>query len=232
MRQGDNDEHKRVDDEDRTVDRKIKDAILDARNRVEEREDQVFTQVPLDPQVKTISRSDQVQVWATSVNQYLTRIEPLLKSNEIERSNHYYREVKIADRTVYPRDGETPVLHKDGATKEQIRWSLLQSDQLSMRDLVAQGDTFGRGIEPPEEKRFTVTGLKEVIERPQQVFQWEVVLNPDEIGPVKKIARPVVQASLSKDELKLAVRLADEFLQEHAGIGVKMDDGENHGAIT
>lgn len=226
------DDHKQVDDEDRTVDRKIKDAILDARNRVEEREDQVFVQSPLDPEIQGISRGDQVQIWETTVNQYLTRIEPLLKSDEIERSNHYYREVKIADRPVYPRDGETPVVHKNETTKEDIQWSLLQSDQLSKLDLVTQSDTFGRGIEPPEEKRFTVTGLKEVIEKPQQVFQWEVALNPDEIGPAKKIARPVVQASLSKDELKLAVRLADEFLQEHAGIGVKMDGGEDHSAIT
>lgn len=222
---GEREGHKRVTDEEQTVDKQIKNQILKLRKRVSDREDLVFTQAPLDPQIQGLNHREQVEIWKTSVVQYLERIEPLLQSDEIERSHHYYLEEPIANRTVYPPDGETPVLHKGKTTTEEIQWSLLESD-LSKLEIVTSSAHFGRGIEPPEPKEFDVTGLKEVIEKPSQTFQWEVVLNPDKIGPARKIARPAVQASLSKDELKKAVRLADAFLHEHAGIGVNVGHEE------
>lgn len=226
------DDHKRVEDDDATVDKQIKNAIIRARDRVENREDQVFTQAPLDPEIN-ITQQQGVEIWKTTVVQYLQRIEPLLKSDEIERSDYYYRQVQIADRPVYPPDGETPVVSGNSQTTEDIQWSLFNAEDVSEMDLVMSTEHFGRGIEPPEEKRFKVTGLKDVIEQPQKVFRWEIVLNPDAmVGPSRKIARPAVQVSLSKQELQKAVRLADEFLQQHAGIGVKLDSGDDHGTIS
>ena len=223
---GEREGHKRVVDEEQTVDKQIKNQILKLRQRVSDREDLVFTQAPLDPEIGGLGRAEQVEIWKTSVVQYLERIEPLLQSDEIERSTHFYREAPLADRTVYPPDGQTPVLHNGDVTAAEIRWSLLKSDNLSKREIVTNSDHFGRGVEPPEPRRFSVTGLKEVIEKPSQAFEWEVVLNPEQVGPERKIARPSVQASLSKDELKKAVRLADTFLHEHAGIGVNVGHEE------
>lgn len=213
----------KVIDEENRVDKRLKDRILDARERVAEREDACFVEAPLRGDVD-YSPSDLVQIWSTSVRQYLRTIEPLLRSNEISKSHHYYREVPILQDKLYPPDGETVVAIKQAGSEpetdtEHIRWSMFYDDDTHARDMV--GDP---SFEPPEPEPIELTGLKSIIETEVISHEWAVVMNPSShFSEGKKIAYPKVSRPLSKRTLENAVRKADRFLQQ-AGIGLEIGD--------
>jgi hypothetical protein len=208
--------------DDGQIDKRLKDRILDARDRVAGREDDTFVGARLTGDVK-LSHSQLVGIWATSVRQFLRTIEPLLRSDEIENSRHYYHEIPIYEDTLRPPDGETVVLTtgtKDGVEEntEQIRWSLFYNDNISNRKLTRENSLFDSGFEPPEPQPIKLRGLKSIIEQDLISANWDVVLNPDS-PPAEKthIAKPEISQPLGKPTLEYAVRKADEFLHD-AGI--------------
>lgn len=213
---------KMVTDEEGTVDQKVKNRIIQARERVDEREDDVFIGAPLDKEI-SVTHGQQLEMWGTAVRQYIKTIEPLLKSDEIEQSDHYYNEVEIANELVYPPDGETAVWEadKDKPQVYDIPWSLFYSNDFSVFDYVDSNLPIERGFEPPEPKRVELCGLKDVLEAGGFQFQWSVVLNPQQIGPARKIARPTESIPLKQMWLEKAVRKADGFLQQ-AGVGLEI----------
>lgn len=210
--------------DDGQIDKRLKDRILDARERVAGREDDTFVGARLDGEVR-LSHSQLVGIWATSVRQYLRAIEPLLRSDEIENSRHYYRELPIYKDTLRPPDGETTVLtlgsnNSDGVEEDvkQIPWDLFYNEEISNRELTTDYDLISAGFEPPAPEPVTLQGLKSVIEKDVISAEWGVVLNPDS-SPAEQthIAKPQIAQPLSKSTLEYAVRKADEFLH-NAGI--------------
>jgi hypothetical protein len=217
---------KRVVDEEKTVDQKIKSRIIDTRKRVAKREDQIFVGEPLDEDI-TLSRPQKVNIWATSVRQFLRAIEPLLKSDEIENSEYYYEGIPIYEDTLYPPDGETLVYSKGGQdtiTKEII-WSLFYDSEIDKRDLEKRTH-FSSSFDPPEPEQIELHGLKSIIETETLSAEWTVPLNPGVLpGQDKYIAKPQITRPLQKKTLEQAVRVADTFLQE-AGIGMEIGHQE------
>lgn len=208
--------------DDGQIDKRLKDRILDARDRVADREDDTFVGARLTGDAK-LSHSQLVGIWATSVRQYLRTIEPLLRSDEIENSRHYYHEIPIYKDTLRPPDGETLVLTagpKDDVEEDtkEIHWSLFYNDELSNREIVGDSTLFTRDFEPPEPQPVKLQGLKSVIEQDVISASWEVVLNPG-TAPAEEthIAKPQIAQPLGKSTLEHAVRKADEFLHD-AGI--------------
>lgn len=210
----------RVTDEEGTVDEKLKARIINARQRVDDREDTVYIEAELDPDVSLYNGRS--QIWGVAVRQYLRAIEPLLKSDKIDRSDHYYREIELVDRPVYPPNEckifEDPT---DKPDDETIQWDMFYQDGKSNTSIVKNNPLFGRGFEPPGPKRFTVTGLKDVIDGAVETFTWQVPLNPRAIPPEQKYLKTVRQVGMDKQTLENAVRKADDFLQQ-AGIGLEI----------
>jgi len=209
---------KQVVDEEGSVDQQLKNAILKTRDRVAERHDQLYTVAPY--QGAELSTAEQNKYWGSSVRQYLVRIEPLLKSDEIPHAKEYYNEKPIAQRAVRPEDGPAKVVKTGRARRADetvdVNWGELQAEQRS-----SQQERRLRTIDFPNAKTYRVVGLKGVIENPREQFTWTVDINRD-INPQRQlVVRPQRVVQLTKDELYRAVRHADEFLQHHAGIAVE-----------
>ena len=212
-------------DEENRIDKRLKDRILDARERVAEREDEIFVGAPLDGEVD-LAHDQLVSLWSTTVRQFLRTIEPLLRSDEIDISHHYYRELPILKDTLHPPDGPTELV-TDGEPQDDpafIQWSLFYSDDISKREIIESSDPFSREFEPPEPKTVELQGLKSVIEQEKISVSWEVPLNPG-LTPANRthVAYPRYNDPLSKPTLEYAVRKADEFLH-NAGIGLEIGD--------
>lgn len=215
---------KRVVDEEKTVDQKIKSRIIETRKRVAKREDDIFVGASLTPDVR-LSKAQSVNIWSTTVRQFLRSIEPLLKSPEVEDSEYYYNGYAIYENMLYPPDGETAVVTQDNGTEtttEEIHWSLHYDEQFSKKDLGNGDNLFSKSFEPPEPKPLELHGLKSIIETEIITQEWNVRLNPG-APPAEPayIAKPRINRPLQKSTLEQAVRVADEFLQK-AGIGLEI----------
>jgi len=223
---GDNNQNgkggKRIRDEEGSVDQRLKDRIIDARSRVAERKDGIYVKAPLEG--VQINESQAVQMWSTSVRQYLLSIEPLLRSDKISHSHEYYEEIKIVDEPVFPPDGEYPKPGgpADGLVpRQKYHWSLFYQKKVDQRTAFEshEHNNFTRGFRAPEPKRVELYGLRSIIETESVFKQWTVVPNPDDIKPEKIVLKPTIQFPLRREWLRDAVRYADEFLQE-SGIAV------------
>jgi hypothetical protein len=226
----DQDDGAQVIDEENRISNRLKDRILDARDRVAEREDDIFVGAKLNGNVALQpgepANAQLTDIWATTVRQYLKTIEPLLRSEEIEDAHYYYEELPIVDTHITPTDGETVIIPKHPSKSkytEHIRWSLFYDNSVSNTKLVRGSSKFGSHFEPPEPRRFTIRGLKDLIDQPTTTFTWNVELDPDKFGPQLEIARPQRAVTLRHEWLEMAVRKADQFLQ-NAGIGLEVGD--------
>jgi len=221
---------RQVVDEEGTVDQQLKNAILRARDRVEERYDQIYVLSELEG--VELDQAEKDQHWASTVRQYLVRIEPLLKSDEIPKAEEYYQNKEITTRTVTPQDGLARVVASGSARENkdavEVDWAAILSDTSADR----RRPGF-RKITPPEPKKYQVNGLVDVIENSREQFTWTVDINRDPNPQRQLIVQPVRVVQLTQDELYQAVRYADEFLQHHAGISVEtghkeIDEGDDN----
>lgn len=213
---------KRVRDEEGSVDQKLKDRIIAARNRVDEREDSCFIEAPLNG--VSLKNPQLTNIWSTAVKQYLRAIEPLLRSDEVENSRYYYREAPVVEETLYPPDGEYPPEDSPrakGRDSHKYHWSLFYRDDVGTREAIAshQHNQFSRAFDPPEPKEVRLNGLYDVLETTGISRSWAITTNPDEIPPQQNTVYPSIEMPLRREWLTKSVRLADEFLQ-NAGISI------------
>lgn len=209
-------------DEEGAVDKKLKNRIVKARDRVDEREDALFVGAPLEG--AALSQQEASRIWATSVRQYLRAIEPLLRSDDVAQSEHYYTGRVIVDQDVKPPDGVYP---QPGSPMEGVEpqrrynWSLFYRDDVDLQQAIQSHDhdAFDRQFTPPEPKRITLKGLKSIIETETVSAEWAIVTNPGSIPPQQTQVFPSINAPLTREMLIESVRIADEFLQE-AGIAI------------
>lgn len=216
--------NKQVVDDEGTVDEKLKNEIIRARSRVSTREDNIFVKGPLEG--VPYDHDQLAQIWATPVRQYVRRVEPLLQSDEIRGAREFYLDKVVAKRKVYPPDGKTEVYGDGGQDTVEIEWSRFYRDGIDLHEVKMRESRFGQQFSPPEPKEYKLVGLKDVIERPEQSFEWSVQLgnswNPNE----HMTAAPSRNVTMDKRELERAVRYTDIFLQDHAGIAINVGHQE------
>jgi hypothetical protein len=207
----DDDGNKRVTDSEGTVDKKVKNRILKARERVDTREDLLFVQIAADRRSR-LSHAEAVAAWGTTIRQYIRAIEPLLKSGEIEQSEYYYREKKLGEKEIPPPDGE----------KEWSRFAGPGDTTQTKREM-----NLHPSFDPPEAKKINFHGLKDILEKRQITLSWAFSPDPTKWGPEREIERLSVTVPVPKHVLEAAVSAADEFLQ-NAGIGLEIgrEEGE------
>jgi hypothetical protein len=202
---------KRVNDDEGNVDRKIKDRILKARERVDTREDQLFVQAPaMDVRM---SQEQALNAWATSIRQYIRVVKPLLTSDEIEGAQYYWTKVPLGGREISPPDGE----------KEWSRFAY-SDDPNGLATQMGLPPSF----DPPEAKTASFTGLQEIMNRQTIEKHWTVDMKPDAILPQENLDSLTVKMPVPKSILEKAVEATDAFLQE-AGVGLEIGGDDPHG---
>jgi hypothetical protein len=201
--------NKRVTDSEGTVDEKVKNRILKARERVDEREDLLFVQMPADPNSR-LSRREATAAWNTTVRQYIRAIEPLLKSDEIQEAGYYYREVPLGREEIPPPDGQ----------KQWSAFARSTSESQLKREMGLQPS-----FDPPEAKEVAFAGLKDILDKQQISLGWEFAPDPTQWGPEQEMERLSVTLPVPKHVLEGAVSAADQFLQE-AGVGLEIGHQE------
>jgi len=201
----DNNGSRRVTDEEGTVDEKVKQRILNARERIDDREDQLFVQAQADPHVK-LSYQEATQAWATTVRQYIRAVKPLLTSEKVPEADFYYRGAPLGSIEVPPPDSE----------KE---WSQFARTDDPYKLIKNMG--LPPAFDPPEAKEASFTGLKDILERQSVTKRWQIDMEPNSMRPDNGIDTPTAQFPVPKDILERAVETTDAFLQE-AGVGLEI----------
>jgi len=203
-----NGSNKQVLDEEGTVDSKVKDTILKARNRVDKARFELDVQEPMNPEV-SLPEAQKVEIFSKMVKQFLIRIEPLLSADSVKGNKTYYHggDEPLATFELVPPD------------TEGYRLSLVTQDKdaETLRRMIG----LPRGVELPEPMTVTFRGLKDIIEKPSVVsHQWEVCTANQGAPPNWEYIYPVEQRMVPKSVYRDAMRDADQFLQE-IGIGVQ-----------
>lgn len=210
----DNEKGEQVQD-DGSVDQKIKNRIISARNRVDEDEQYLYVHVPADRRAH-LNGIDRHNAWATSVRQYIRAIRPLLTSDRIERSTFYYHEVPLGVVEVVPPD------------KGGIEWSKFaqdDADEFKLKRSMGLPPNF----DPPEAKEAKFTGLKDVLDRRGIHLTWSIDKKPGYASfQDKSQVRLEVSRPIPKWVLEESVSRADEFLQQ-AGVGLEIGSDDPHG---
>jgi len=204
-RDDENDPSKRVVDEEGTVDQKVKERVLRARERVDDAEARLYVDAPTSD--RGVSQQEQYIGYTTMVKQFIRAIKPLLTSDKIERSDYYFHEVSLLDKEVPPPDGRYP-------------WSRFYFEDTDPS--IVKRDMGLRHVEPPEPKTVEIRGLKEVLREEQQItLRWSFDLQANSGNATTDIERLQREIAIPKSVFDLAVEEADAFLQQ-AGIGLEI----------
>jgi len=195
-------------DEEGTVDSKIKETIIKARNRVDKTRFQLDVQEPLSGDVD-VSEPRKSQIYAKMVQQYLVRIEPLLSSASVQGNERYYTNEgeEISRFILAPPD------------TENYQFSLVMQDQdpKTLRRMIG----LPKGVDLPEPQPVVFAGLKDVIEKPIVAsHQWEVCVSKKGAPVNWEYEYPTAEQMVPDHVYRDALRESDQFLQE-IGIGVE-----------
>lgn len=193
-----------VQDTDNVLDRQLKKRLINLRNQVDERWDDIFVKSVIAGENPNTS-PELLQAWGAAAKQYLTAIEPLLVDEDITDSQHYYREIPIGEVELVPPDTDDIPFSEIAQTEGNELHFRLRYDLPDRMEL-------------PESETVTFTGLREVIERPALLTHtWNLQAGPEHGGVLRLTARQVVP----KEVYRNAVRHADQFLQ-NAGVGFEI----------
>jgi len=196
-------------DEEGSVDKALKKRIIKARERVDETELALYRDAAIEPDIN-LGRVEKIHIYATTVKQFLRRIEPLLRVKDVPNNTEYYKEVEIGEVDLVPPDTDgyqfSLIGHSDRSDKELRRMLGLP-----------------RGVDLPEKRTVTFQGLQRIIEEdPILQYRWEVCVQKSGARRNWDYIYPAVQRPVPKNIYEDAVRRADMFLQ-NAGIGLDTD---------
>lgn len=204
----------KIEDEEGFVDKKQKQAILDLRNKVDDREDELMFAAGDD----RINETQAVGLYHRTINQFLRRIEPLLRSDEINGATQAYYYEPLGDVEIPP-----PPVEFDTPQRYLEREAIELKDRFDQADADPQYVLAQRSnIPTPKEK--TVKGLKTVIERDGVSAEWEVgvtKINDEELATFDRGEQITISNTVpfGWGILTNAVRIADSFL-DNADLGL------------
>jgi len=153
---------------------------------------------------------EKIHIYATTVKQFLRRIEPIMRSANIDGNERFYKHEHIGTVRLVPPE-------TDGYQFDLVAYSDHEKDELRrILDLP-------RGVDPPEVAERSFNGLEEIIEKEPVVGKrWAVCVKKQGAKPNWEYVYPQEQKPVPKRIYEDAVRKADLFLQ-NAGIGLDTD---------
>jgi hypothetical protein len=198
-------------DEEGDVDKAFKRGIIQAWSRVDETETALYRDAAISPDV-SISEVEKVQIYAMAVKQFLRRVEPILRSPNIQGNKQYYK-----------GDADNPVTEFGliPPETEGYPFHLVTQDHSpsELRRMIG----LPKAVDIPQPQSVTIVGLKDVIERePIASYQWEVCVRKEGAPPNWEYVYPQAQRAFPKSVYVNAVRRTVQFLQD-AGIGLETD---------
>lgn len=209
-----NNEYENVVDESGTVSNEHKQAIIKARNRIDEREDAMFTGPLIDPAIGDgISDRQRVKAMGRTIRMLIRRLRPLLVRDTVEGAEEYAQKVQLGSVSLLPPD-------KDGIPFSDLAHGDI--DEKAFR----QAYNLPREAELPEPKQVTFTGLLSILQAPDEITQtWRVKTDTQRGQRLDDVLTLRVSRPIPMHILENAVMACDDFMQE-AGIGVKLDTGD------
>lgn len=198
--------------DDGTVDRKLKDKIIEARQRIDAREDFLYVEAPVDNAYQ-IGEHDQDKMWGMVVKQFLRKIKPLLQSDEITTDRDYYEGVELGEIQLIPRDVR-------GYPFSQVATGAMDGETFKLQyDLP-------RDVELPKVEVVEFHGLKSVLKRDPVVSkEWVVQADAWNAPGQNGVIRTGDAQAIPREIYEEAIFEADKSLQE-AGIGLELGASE------
>lgn len=193
-----------VRDEENYVDRERKKLILQRRRDIDEWKRELFT----DAKLGDLPYQTAISLWGDRVRDYLIAVEPLLRDESLSGAAEAYTQADIGVIEIPPP--------KEMQAANTAR---------GRRNPVVDGYELVNG--PPEPKKETITGLKDVIEKEAVTATWEVQGRRVETAGRRERRQTITAtqtAPLNKTTLRNAVRITDEFLQD-AQLGIDTSEG-------
>lgn len=204
----------KIEDEEGFVDKKQKQAILNLRDKIDDREDELMFAAGGD----NISNQQAVGLFHRTVNQFLRRIEPLLRNHELNGATQAYHHEFLGEVEIPP----PPV---EFSTPERF----MDREQLELMDYYDQFESdpdyvLAKKSNIPTPKTMEVTGLKTVIEQDGVGASWEVgvtELKGNELATFDRGEEITISNTVpfGWGILQNAVRVADSFL-DNADLGL------------
>lgn len=221
MSQEQDEEPREIADPDDRIDRKIKDRIIEARNRIDEAENEFFVNQlgqtdpqSLDSDGKRIyeqTRRHYADRWGVLVRQYIRTVRPLLTSEEISDSQYYWKEAPVYRIQIAPPD------------ESDYKWSRFVREDDPKQTARRMG--LPPNFEPPEEKPVAIIGLQELMNTERINLSWHIDPTPDKLPPEKDDRHVNIDQPLPKEAYENAIELTDDFLDQ-AGIGLGLKESE------
>jgi hypothetical protein len=217
-------DHK-VSDSEGTVDKRVKDRIINARERVDDAEYKLYIEAPLEHnQTGEDWEARAHQAWGKVVKQYLRTIEPLLRDDEIQNAREVYESKDLGRIEIQP-----PNQH--GIPFREFAASDMEAMQFRMNNELPAD------MELPTAEVVQFEGLESIIKSPSTITKtWRLNVgmykSPEEGGTLTLTTEAVVPKTI----YERALREADEFLQQ-AGVGLRIehdrgDAGFSYGDLT
>jgi hypothetical protein len=190
--------------DDGEVDTKVKTRIINARQRVDDREDYLYVKAPVEQNL-SVNQAEQDVYWGMIVKQFLRTIGPILRAEDLGDLAEKYREgVNLGSVELVPRNTEAVPF-------EQYVRSDIPDVQFKLRHGIPES------VQMPEPVAREFVGLQSILET-DPVLSETWVIHDHNGDPVQtRDERPV-----PKHIYERAVTAADDFLQQ-VGIGAEIE---------
>jgi hypothetical protein len=199
----------KVTDDEGTVDDRVKNRILKARERIDTAEAALYVDAPTSD--TGITEKQQYLGYQAMVRQYIRAIKPLLTSEKIPQAEHYHSEVLLYEDMVAPPDSR------------RFKWSRFANDEID--DTKIKMEMGLRYVDPPKPKRVSVEGLNEILTKDEISAHWSFDLLDSQGVAKTDVEHLDYRVPVPKRVYDSAVEQADAFLQQ-AGIGLEIGHRE------
>lgn len=204
-------ENLEVSDNEDYTDKKVKQRILNAREQLNEVQNELYSARLVEPDVD-YSELDALMAWGNLVRSFIRDLSVLLNHDEVENADYYRDKVELGEVVLVPQD------------TQEVPFTKLQFDQYD-GDYFRRKYGFSKGAELPEPERVKFTGLMDLVGRDNFVEKrWVVVKNPNLPKPEQDIVETGDRQPIPKGVYERALMACDQFLQ---GVGVGLDLSED-----
>lgn len=202
------DEELEVNDDEDYTDKKVKQRILNARDRLNEVQNSLFSERLIEPDVQ-YSEIDALRAWGLLVRSFVRDITVLLKHDDVPDNEYYAYDVDLGTIQLVPQD-------TDGYEFSKTAYDEYDAEYLR-REF-----GFDREASIPQPRTVEFEGLLSLIHTKNYVEErWIVVSNPQAPRPEQEIIETMDRRPIPQKIYEKALMQSDQFLQ-NVGIGLDL----------
>lgn len=201
-----------IDDEENYTDKKVKQRILSARDRVGRAHDQLYAERLVNPDA-SYSEQDVLFAWGNMVRAYVRDLGIFLNNDDLPSASQYRETVHLGEVVMIPQ----PAGDYD--------FSKVMYDAYDPKDLRRMWG-FSRDTELPQPRTINFDGLMSIVERDNVLEErWMLCPNPREAPPNREYIETADRKPIPKHIYERALEVSDSFLNNIGiGVDVKAED--------